>query len=404
MISRDRWVVRIALIGVTISGIFSTLYFVFYTDINLIHLPDFQTYRTSAIYALESKKFIGTGPNYVYLPITLIFYLPLAFLPVSVAYTSLFVVNVIGGILIYIEVMKIFDIHYIEIRITDKILIFGSILLSPTLIGNLFNGQPNYWLVVFILLGYRHIILGNDYIGGAVFALPAIIKLWPAFLGLWLIYRRSYKGVLSAILTGVSAIAGSVVIFGYETNVDYFKYIIYSRSWTSRFSEGLDPSAGLVSIRRAISMTFPTMQPESMMLVGFLILSPIIYLYYRSIDSTVGDLAVLEATIIVVLLSLPSIYPYYILVFVPALPLVYMAESYILSTMASICLFLSVFTINASKFTSISDSLLPELVSNPLNSIAYPVLSYITPPAIGSIGLLLIIYLIYMNGREFVNS
>lgn len=355
--NRLRTPARIYLGLIIVTGVFSALFFVL---LSTHILGDFWTYYHAGERALAGTRFVGentgmpTGP-YVYLPITVLFYLPLALLPAPIAYAVLLGVNLIGAMIVAVEVLRLCNHLEVELGRVDKGLIVGAIVLAPPLVGNLFNSQPNFWLLAALLIGYRLLEADNELVAGILIALPAIVKLWPALLGVWLLYRNAWKAVLSATATGVCAVVMSVLLFGAEQNRIYFEYILSERSRTEIFAGGVAPTSGVVTIRRPISVLFPSLDPDFMVVIGVVLLAPILGLYYyRASDSARQRLAAFEATIIVVLLILPSIPPYYIFVLAFGIPLLY-SESLPHRHVVGLGLFLSVFVANASNIVTVLD-------------------------------------------------
>jgi hypothetical protein len=351
---------------------------------------DFFTYYAAAEHVLQGKPFVGenagmpSGP-YVYLPITVLFYVPLTLFSPIVAYGILFCINIFGALLASWQVIRLSDKLNIGLTTQDKLLITGAILLAPPLIGNLLNAQPNFWLLVAFLTGYQLVEKNQQLLAGIMFALPAIFKLWPALLGVWLVYRCQWKAVVSALATGTFAIITSVGVFGPATNIDYFRYILYSRSWTELFAGGLSPEMGVVTIRRPISILFPNLDPVYMALIGVIVLLPILLYYYSTATGQIGRLVAFEVTVIIILLILPSITPYFIFPFAFAVPLLYVLEppQQHIAGVASVCI---VFIADAGNITTLLG--LSPVLSGVLRTIVWSILQYISIPLIGCLVLL----------------
>lgn len=382
-----RKIPQIYLIITIITGLLSLG---FTLAVSGIGTGDFLTYYTAAEYALQSKQFVGentgmpSGP-YVYLPITVLFYVPLTLFSPIVAYILLFCVNICGGLLTSWQVIRLSDKLNIGLTIQDKLLITGAILLAPPLIGNLLNAQPNFWLLAAFLTGYQLVEKNQQLLGGVMFALPAILKLWPALLGVWLVYRCQWKAVVSAVAMGTFAIITSVGVFGTAANIEYFRYILYSRSWTELFAGGLSPEIGVVTIRRPISTLFPNLDPVYMALIGVIILLPILLYYYSTATGQIGRLVAFEVTVIIILLILPSITPYFIFPFALAMPLLYVLEppQQHIAGIASVCI---VFIADASNITTLLS--ISPVLSSVLRTIAWSILQYVSIPLIGCLVLL----------------
>jgi hypothetical protein len=283
------------------------------------------------------------------------------------------------------QVIRLSNKLNIGLTTQDKLLITGAISLAPPLIGNLLNAQPNFWLLIAFLTGYQLVEKKQQLLAGIMFALPAIFKLWPALLGVWLVYRYQWKAVVSAVTTGTFAIIISVGVFGSATNIAYSRYILYTRSWTDLFAGGLSPEMGVVTIRRPISILFPYLDPVYMALIGVVILLPILLYYYSTATGQIGRLVAFEVTVIIILLILPSITPYFIFPFAFAVPLLYVLEPphQHIAGVASVCI---VFIADAGNITTLLG--LSPVISGVLRTIAWSILQYISIPLIGCLVLL----------------
>jgi len=351
---------------------------------------DFFTYYAAAEHALQGKPFVGenarmsSGP-YVYLPVTVLFYVPLTLFSPIIAYGLLFYINIFGAILASWQVIRLSNKLNIGLTTQDKLLITGALLLAPPLIGNLLNAQPNFWLLVAFLTGYQLVEKNQQLLAGIIFALPAIFKLWPALLGVWLVYRCRWKAVVSAVATGTFAIITSVGVFGTATNITYFRYILYSRSWTELFAGGLSPEMGVVTIRRPISVLFPNLDPVYMALIGVVVLLQILLYYYSTATGQIGRLVTFEVTVIVILLIFPSITPYFIFPFAFVVPLLYVLEppQQHIAGVASVCI---VFIADAGHITTLLG--ISPILNGVLRAIAWSILQYMSIPLIGCLVLL----------------
>ena len=190
---------------------------------------------------------------------------------------------------------------------------------------------------------------------------------------------------MSAVATGTFAIITSVGVFGTATNIKYFKYILYSRSWTELFTGGLSPEMGVVTIRRPISILFPNLDPLYMALIGVVVLLPILLYYYSTATGRIGRLVAFEVTIIIILLILPSITPYFIFPFAFVVPLLYVLEppQQHIAGVSSVCI---VFIADAGNITTLLG--ISPVLSGVLRTIAWSILQYMSIPLIGCLVLL----------------
>lgn len=105
------------------------------------------------------------------------------------------------------------------------------------------QGQLNPILLVCLLLGWRayergRLVRAGFWIGGA-----AAIKLFPAFVGVYFLFRRDWKMLASCIVWGLLITALTVGVLGVETYRDYFEQVMPDAlAWRSARTNASLPS------------------------------------------------------------------------------------------------------------------------------------------------------------------
>lgn len=398
----------VSFIFVIVLGFGSAVYL---TLISPFDAGDFQTYYHAGVNALSGTAFIGSsapmpeGP-YVYLPITVLLFIPFAFLPQwTVAYPLLIGVNVAGGVVLGLLLIRIIRDNGVDISKTDKVLVVSCIMISPIGVSNILQTQPNLWLAASIVAGYRYAQQGRSQIAGFLFAVPAIIKLWPALFGIWLLYNRDWRAVGTAIVTGVSAIIASVAVFGIDRNVRYFEYILTARSWTAQFAGGVDPNFGIVTVRRPISVVASGLDPSIMAFIGFGICGGILSGFYW-LDTTIDGNPFIPfgVTLTIITIAFPAISPYMVFVLVLSIFLIYLENRfyYISALSASMILIVSIFQpdniIAVANLLAVSTDIIQAF-----EQIIISILQYGSIPLYG-ISILLSIILLMYNPILYINQ
>ena len=351
---------------------------------------DFLTYYHGINNVVQGKQFVGTsapaptGP-YVYLPGTVVAFLPLAIMPKwSVAYPFMMIVNVVGGIVLANQTVKIIRSRGIALSSTDTVFVYAAVTFSVPGAVNVLQTQPNLWLAAAVLAGYRYIEMSNEFVGGALFAIPAIFKLWPAFFGLWLLHRREWKALSASIVSGVAALAGSVLLFGINTHIQYFHHILGERSWTDNFAGGLAVNKGVVTLRRPISIIFPNIDPNIMSLIGFVISGTLLLaIYYHTATTKKDGLLSLTATLGCVIIAFPSINPYMIFLIPLGIALLYTASQEYVFPLATAVLLISL-TFSPEHFNAAINLLpLPQTLVSSIFDLVFSALTFTSIPLLG---------------------
>lgn len=181
--------------------------------------PDFLVYYSASnailqgdshrLYDIEWFYSRGIQP-YQYLPFFAIIISPLTLLSFQKALIIWMVINhllLIGSIWIVIKALKIPDLR-IVIGIIILFLGFGP------MDSNMFWGQVNVVIMFCILFAWRSYKQHKAFWCGFFIALGTLVKITPAIIGIYFLYKREYKVVGSCILCGSGLVAFSMIILG----------------------------------------------------------------------------------------------------------------------------------------------------------------------------------------------
>lgn len=273
---------------------------------------DFIAYQQAANAAVLGESFVGLQPDhgggeYVYPPIAV-----LAFLPYTVlgTITSSFIVHTLFN-LVMLGVLALVTIREIErlgVPLTDAdrslIIAFATISLYPLISIGL--GQIDPLIAVIIALVFITIERGRGSLAGVLLAVATVFKLFPAALVVWPLIRRRWSatGTLLASV-GIAALA-SILAFGFDTNRLFVEFILHERSRLVAFAEGVSPNFFAVTLIRPISAMLPDVTPVAYLIISIsIVVPPLVYIYRRSSTRLDHHIAYL-ATLIAVLIALPS--------------------------------------------------------------------------------------------------
>lgn len=201
----------------------------------------------------------------------------------------------------------------------DRVLIVGFAVLSPPMVASMYYGNLNAVLVL-CLVGAVWAIEGDrPILGGGILAIPALVKVFPAAFGLWLVARRRWVALQSAIGVGSAVVVTSLLTFGWPPHRTYLEEALLPRRRLSAFHGGLNADAAYVTLQRPLAVVFPE-HPELLGAVALGLLAPAVGLVWINAGqpSTTGDLLTLHAIVVGVLLALPS-YTVYLAYAVPTM-------------------------------------------------------------------------------------
>lgn len=197
---------------------------------------DFGIYFTAAqaflsgkdIYSVHYITSSAEWPPFVYLPITILLFIPFSYFPFEIAAVIALFTNVL---LIAITTLAItLTLKHLGIILSslEKVLIFFTILLFTPTLHNLNAGNANIIVLCAIaLFYYLFIVKMNKNLSLLALSMAAIIKLWPAILILInCIEPRLNKLYVNFILIlGFLGLA-SLTFFGIKNNVSFIQNLL----------------------------------------------------------------------------------------------------------------------------------------------------------------------------------
>lgn len=348
---------------------------------------DFQAYYFAAQAFRDGEQFIGwaitenspiTGKAYVYPPVTIFAFVFYTLLPEWYVAFALHTAILFGAFFLAGRL----SIQYIEsygreLEPIDKRLILVFFLFSgPTTMGYL-RGNIDPIILLLIVAGYLALEGNNELRGGMFWALAAMFKFFPAFLGLWMLYRRTYRAIAAATITGVGLMLIGVAIFGVEMHVEFFEFILTDRSRTGAFSGGLDPEKRWFTLRRPLSQ-FLALSGTQLLVVSALLLGPVIGYLYLNAETRRDRLVAFFGTYIAVLIGVVPATAGYVVYFIfPLVPLLYLVSH----PKAKACFIAGLVLIQIPIYPhDIHDALaftpLPSSITGSIDTVVYGVLSY----------------------------
>lgn len=353
---------------------------------------DFHAYYVAGQAVLDGEPFVGwaitersflTDKAYVYPPITALLFVLYGLVPDwRVAYA-------VHGLVLLATFYALgrFAIGYIEsqgrrLGQVDRWLILGTCLFSGPAVVGLYRGNVDPLVLLLLVVGFVAVERGRGAVGGGLWAIAAVFKLFPALLGVWLLYRRAYRAIGAALVVGVGVILLSLAAFGLDTNLDFVEFVLSDRNREGAFVGGVDPTRQWISLRRPLSYLLP-LSATPLGLVGLAALGPFLGLMHQRAESELDQFGLVTATVIALLLTIiPSTAGYTVYLLVPLVVLVYLVEQ----PVAKAFLLAGLVLVNVPVYPQhIQQGLealpLPGAVTGGASDLAWTVLTY------GSVGL-----------------
>jgi hypothetical protein len=351
---------------------------------------DLKVYYLAAETALAGGDFYAASPaghpySYVYPPVTIPAFYPYALLD---GWEAAFAVHTLVNVAAALGVAALlvaFTEHYrgTELPWVDRALVGGFVVASLHSVPSILYGETNFPLLLAIVAGFWWLeVDGAETKAGVAFALPAVVKLFPAAVGLWLLRRKAWRAIGAATATGVGAFAVGLAAFGVDAHLTYVQSALVPRLSNDQFVGGLDPAAQLVTLRRALSVLFPSLPSRAYTALGFFLLAPAVAYTFRRIETPIERLVAIFVTMAVMVIGFPSLLLYFVYLFFPMVPLLYLlAAGPERALFAGGAFVANAALTSANVETLVTETPIPDAVFGALS----PALAFATPPLYGTV-------------------
>lgn len=314
---------RLVLLLGILSGLSSLVATPFVTPDQFMLASDVYYYAGEAllsggdIYAVDPPG--RPGYHYIYPPVVVLTFVPHVLLGTPVgAYAIQTVLNALAAGGIALILWRALTRRGLALDRFDAVLLYGFALVSTHSAISLVNGQVNIWLGFGIAVGVDALDRNRTELAGVAFGLVALVKVFPAVLGLYLLRRRAFRGVAVATAIGVAGLVVGFFALDPDVTVTYFSEVLTGRY--DGFDGAPDPTQTRGGAQRQIAAIFGLGPPYLTPLAG-LALAPVLAYLYTDIGTDIQRQTAILGTILVTLLFFP-LQRLYMVLFVAPLVLV----------------------------------------------------------------------------------
>lgn len=305
-----------------------------YMSVTKPHLlgVNFRVYRVAAQAAIAGENLYAVAPEglpayrYLYPPVTVVAFLPFAPLGWQVGFAVHALVTVGIGVATAVLLVRVVKAGGVRLAPLDRALVVGWVVLGVHAVPSLFYGQVNHHLLALLAVGFVRLERGDGRASGVAFALAALVKLFPALAGVWLLRRRAWRAVGAATATGLAGLLVGVAAFGVDAHRAYVVEALVPRQKHALFAGGLDPGATYVTLRRPISHLLPTVDPALYGPLAVAVIAPVVGYLYLDVDDATDRLVAIFGTVAAMVLAVPSLLLYVLYLAFPLVPLLYLLE------------------------------------------------------------------------------
>jgi hypothetical protein len=289
---------------------------------------NYRVYDAAARTVLAGGDFYAATPDsglrYLYPPVTVLAFVPLAALgPWPVGYAIVTLASVAVSAVTAVLLVRYVESLGYTVPLSERLLMGAYVLASVHAVPSLAYGQVNHLLVAAFVTGLVWLVRDREWRAGAVLAVPAFVKVFPAAVGLWLLRRRAWRAIGAAVGTAVALTVAGLAAFGPSTSRRYVLDVLLPRRDSAAFAGGLDPTVSYVTLRRPLSVLFPAADPTWFAVGAAALLAPVLAALYWQPTGVTDRLVALYGTLTAMLLFFPSLLLYYVYLTFPLVPLLY---------------------------------------------------------------------------------
>lgn len=265
----------------------------------------------------------ASGYRFLYPPIVVLLFVPHALLGSTTgAYALQTLLNVGASLATAAVLRRALARRGVALERLDGALLVGIVLCSSYGMPQVLMGQTTLWLGLAFVVGLDALDRDAQRLAGAAFAAAALVKLFPAAIGAWLLRLRARRAVAVATATGLGGLLAGVVVFGPDLTAHYLEHVLVARFDGETFGGSTDPTSNLATVRRQLVAAFG-LGPRLLTPIALAVLAPIVLACYRRIDTDCRRQSAVLATIVGALLFLPLHPLYFPLLTYPVVVLAY---------------------------------------------------------------------------------
>jgi len=352
---------------------------------------NFEVYYYAAEAVLSGADLYAVRPpgqpayGYLYPPVVALAFVPYALLPSPwPGFAVHTLVQVASGVALGTLAFRVAERHGAALERLDRALVVGYATLSVHVTPSLYYGNVNPTLALAVGAAVVWVDRSGGVRAGVAAAVPALVKAFPAAVGLWFLRNRSWQAVGSAVAAGAGALLASVALFGVDVHRRYVDVALLGRLGQVDVAGGMAPSVAVFTLRRPLSVLLPGAPSWAVSLGAAVAVAPVVAYCYRSVSTPVEQLVGAYVTVAALLVALPSYFVYFPLAFVPLLALLYVLEGRPRRVFAAGVLVANAAYTLPTVERAVHRLPLPEAVTGVALDALGPAFTFATPPLYGT--------------------
>lgn len=293
---------------------------------------NFDVYRAAAVELWTGGPVYGVSPvgdpayTFRYPPITLAWFSLYLLVSPLLGYllhlVSTLAVSAVVGYVLVAEIGR----HGVTVGPLDRVLAIGFVAVGSYGAPSLLYGNVNHHLALAVGLGLVWLARGRQTRAGVALGLGALLKVFPAGIGLWLCRRRAWRALGAAIATGLGGLLMGAVAFGPDRTVAFVDAELLSRATPASIADGISPESTYVTLARPLSALLPVDSLAVLSLLAAVLVAPVLAVLYRDVSTPTDSLIGVFGTLAALLLVLPSFSLYFLVLSYPLVVLLYVLD------------------------------------------------------------------------------
>jgi len=349
-----------------------------------------QVALASDVYYAAGRAVLAGRPIYdvgfLYPPPVAVAFLPNALLgDAALAYGYQILVGVLALAAVAAVAVRLAARAGVRLDRTDRLLVAAAVLASPPSVVNLVNGQVNPVLAAAVGAGALALEADREWASGNAFAAAALVKVFPALVGAWLLRQRAWRATAAATAVGVGVLLAGLPVFGVDAYETFATTVLTGEANVATFPDGPDPREPYATVRRQFAAVAPGLSGAELLAASVAVLAPVVAAANRVTASVTDRLVGLHAVLVAVLVAFP-LEPFYAVLAYPTLvPLLYALDG----MPRRLFLAGSLLTVAPVAFSDVallaSAPVVPTAVADALLAAAEALFTYVRPPTIGAV-------------------
>ncbi len=153
---------------------------------------------------------------YVNSPFTLALFYPLSF--IESAHSAKLAFNVLSIISFLLTLFLLAKNHLMR----DWLLLFVPVVFFIPIRNQILFGQSYFIILFLVVFGFHLINEKRNSVGAGLFSLAVLLKFFPAFYGISLLFKQNWKSVVATSVISLLVVIGAISITGYSLWEKYF--------------------------------------------------------------------------------------------------------------------------------------------------------------------------------------